>query len=184
VIGPALLSRPVEISAIGTAASVKKIEATEKERREISVALSLLDVGALSAELTLNRDKDGTIHVIGRVVAEIVQHCVVSLDPVSQTIDEPIALSFIQERSRVLPAGTKAAAINVDPTQDDPPEVVSGSIIDLGSVTLEHFILAIDPYPRAPDRAAPGDFAEDTAGKDDSPFAVLENLGVPKSKDR
>jgi len=183
VSSPTLLLRPAAISAIGTAESVRKIEATEKERCEISVALALLDISTLSAEVTLKRDDDGNIHVIGRVAAEIVQNCVVSLDPVAQTIDEPITLSFIQERSKAPTVGTKSAAIEVDPMQDDPPEVVTGPIIDLGQIVLEHFILAIDPYPRAPDATAPGDFEGDASGTDDSPFAVLKKLGLPKSND-
>ena len=181
--GAPLISRPVEISAIGTAELVKKIEATEKEQLDISVELALLDVSALSAEVTLNRDEEGTIHVTGRVVAQIVQSCVVSLDPVAQAIDEPVVLSFIQERSRAQPSGRKVAAVDVDPIQDDPPEVLSGSIIDLGAIILEHFVLAIDPYPRAGDATAPGDFAEDVSGKEDSPFAVLKSLSLSTTKD-
>ena len=40
----------------------------------------------------------GSIAVDGRVSADIVQECVVSLEPVEQAIDEPVAVRFAPER--------------------------------------------------------------------------------------
>lgn len=175
-------SRPVEISTIGAGELVKKIEASEKERLEIVAALGLVGVSELIAELALSRDDNGVIHLAGRVGAEIVQNCVVSLDPVDQTINEEISLTFIQEGTRSSSA-TKAEEIAVDPMLDDPPELVSGPILDLGPIVLEHFILAIDPYPRVPGVAAPANPAEDGGETSDSPFAVLEKLRLSKTND-
>lgn len=177
-------SRPIEISAIGSTEVVKNIEATNEERSDIAGELGLLEVKALSAEMTLTRDEDGMIHVDGRVTAEIIQACVVSLDPVAETIDEPIALRFVDAHARIPSTGTKAGEVNVDPIQDDPPEILSGPIIDLGEIVLEHFILAIDPYPRAPGVEMPVDMTVDSAEKDESPFAVLGRMGFPKSTER
>jgi hypothetical protein len=68
----------------------------------------------------------------------------------------------------------------VDPDVDQ-PEVVASPAIDLGGTVLEHFSLALDPYPRAPGAKLP---AEPEIGVDEpvqSPFAALAGLKVEKS---
>jgi uncharacterized metal-binding protein YceD (DUF177 family) len=169
-----LLPRPVDVVAIGATPQVRRVEATEKERKEISAALDLVDLPALAADLELRRDGRGRIHVEGRVVADIVQSCVVSLEPVAQHIDEPIAMVFVEARE----AGAEprpGAEIRVDPVDEDPPEALPGSTLDLGPIVIEHFVLAIDPYPRAPGAELP-DGGEGTSDSPDSPFAILAKL--------
>lgn len=177
------LSRPVDMSTIGLVGSEQKIEATENERLKACADLGLVDIRALAAVLVLNRNEDSTIHVTGRVAAEIVQTCVFSLDPVNQTIDEPIALSIVQENRKKGSDITEAVEVNIDPDQDDPPEIITGPVLDLGTIVLEHFILAIDPYPRAPGAEAPINSPKDAVGASDSPFSVLADLHLPKKKD-
>ena len=169
-----LLPRPVDVVSIGAAPQVRKVEATEKERREISAALDMVDLPALEAGLELRRDGRGRVHVEGRVVADIVQSCIVSLEPVAQHIDEPIAMVFV-EAGEVDDEPRPGAEIRVDPANEDPPEVLPGSTLDLGPIVMEHFVLAIDPYPRAPGAELPAS-GEGTSDSPDSPFAVLAKL--------
>lgn len=176
------LSRPVDIAAIGGDGLKKTIEASEAERRAIADALGLVAVDSLSADLTLTRDGKGVVDLDGRVRAEIVQSCVVSLDPVPQSIDEPIAMRFVAaqdaEPERAM------GEVRIDPDEEDPPEVVVGPSIDLGPAVLEHFVLAIDPYPRAPGAALPDNPAEAPPDSRDSPFAALAGLGRSDPKNQ
>jgi uncharacterized metal-binding protein YceD (DUF177 family) len=178
-------SRPVEIAKVDAGGRVERIEATGQERAAIAAALGLVAIEALAGELTLVRDRADVIRVDGHVTADIVQSCVVSLVPVVQKIDEPISLRFVEDGSVVTPAAAKPAAeVRVDPGSEDPPEILTGTTIDLGPILIEHFILAIDPYPRAPDAALPDNSAQDQPGESDSPFAVLAGLTRSGPKDR
>jgi uncharacterized metal-binding protein YceD (DUF177 family) len=180
-----VLSHPVETAKVGTGETTATIEATEREKADLAAALGLVDLSALSAEITLTRGKRGVILVDGRVRADIVQSCVVSLDPVPQQIDETISRRFVEEGSRPGPAAPKAGAeVMVEPMEDDePPDLLTGPVIDVGAIVVEHFVLAIDPYPRARGAALPdspvGDFGADA----DSPFAALAKLRGSGSKD-
>jgi hypothetical protein len=60
---------------------------------------------------------------------------------------------------------------------EDPPEAVTGGMIDLGETAAQQMALALDPYPRAPGaepNAAVADVGRE--GKDDelNPFSVLK----------
>jgi uncharacterized metal-binding protein YceD (DUF177 family) len=173
---PPVISRPVEIASIGPTPSIRRIEFGEQERDALRKMLGLVDILALSAEIGLSRDRGGTVHLDGRLSAEIVQECVVSLEPVSQTIDEPIVLRFVEGK----PAAPPPAAVDIAPTEDDPPEIVSGPFLDLGPIVVEHFLLAIDPYPRTPGAEPPENPAGRTADAGESPFSVLAPLIGPR----
>ena len=167
-----VISRPVEIATVGAEQSVARIEIGAEERNALAAALGLVDIPALSAEIGLSRDRSGTIDLDGRLSAEVVQNCVVSLEQVRQTIDEPIRLSFVESARDARPV----AAVDIVPTEDDPPEILDGPILDLGPIVVEQLLLGIDPYPRALGAAPPDNPAGDTGAIGDSPFSVLAPL--------
>ena len=73
------------------------------------------------------------------------------------------------------------AELVIDPAAPDPPEAMTDGGIDLGAVVEEAFVLAIDPYPRAPGAALPTESGTAPAA-DDSPFAALAALRPGKGK--
>jgi hypothetical protein len=175
------LTRWIDVASIPPTGMDKSIVADEAERRQIAGALGLVDLASLSAELTLSRGAGGLVDVSGRVAADLVQSCVVSLEPVAAHIDEPVEARFV-------PAGTAEAPPEPKPGREiriggeaaDLAETYSGPRIDIGRTVLEHFVLAIDPYPRAPGAELPADLID--AGDDTtSPFAVLSSLGGRKT---
>jgi uncharacterized metal-binding protein YceD (DUF177 family) len=168
------LPRPVNVVAIGVTPQLRKVETTQEERAVIAKALDLVDLPALEAGLELRRSGRGRIHVEGRVVADIVQSCVVTLEPVPQHIDELIAVVFV-EAGDVKAEARPGTEIRVDPGDEDPPEALTGSTLDLGPIVMEHFVLAIDPYPRAPGAEMP-ETGEGASDSPESPFAVLARL--------
>lgn len=176
-----LLSRTIETRSIGDAGVIEHIVAAEAERAAIAAAFNLISVDSLSAELDVRRSGAGLIVVDGVLRADVVHACVVSLDPAPQRIDETFHVTLAPAGSKEAPPEPKPGAeVMVDPEADQ-PEVVAGPTIDLGGLALEHFSLALDPYPRAPGAKLP---AEPEIGTDEpaqSPFAALAALKGRKS---
>lgn len=171
-----IFSRPIAIASIPAAGLERSIAAEPGERAAIGEAYDIPEVRSLAAELAVTREPKGVIRVKGRVTAEIVQTCVVSLVPVEQAIDEEIDVRLVEAGGERAGQPRPAAEVMIGPDEPDPPDVLAGPSIDLGALALEHFLLAVDPYPRAPGAALPADVEPQPAAGSDSPFAVLAQL--------
>jgi uncharacterized metal-binding protein YceD (DUF177 family) len=175
--GP-VLSRNVRVSDLHGPTTIT-FAVTLEERTALAAAYDLLAVAGLSVQVTLTPELSGAINVVGRVTADITQPCVVTLDPVAQHIDEPFTVRFVRPGSPELPPPVRPhEELVVEPGAPDPPEVLSGSSIDVGALAEEAFVLAIDPYPRSPG-AVLSEAAHDSV-QADSPFAVLADLKKTK----
>jgi uncharacterized metal-binding protein YceD (DUF177 family) len=169
-----VLSRPVAVADIHGATDVD-VTATDEERAALAAKYDLLEVVRLYATVRLSGNLGAAIDVAGRVTADIVQACVVTLEPVRQHIDEPLDARLVRLGSTELAAAAAKphAEIVVDPAAPDPPEVLAGPTFDLGALVEETFVLAIDPYPRAEGAVLP-EVGKREPGE--SPFAVLAGL--------
>ena len=177
--GP-ILSHPVALGDIHGGLDAE-ISAGPAERAALAVEYELLEVSGLSAAVTVTAEEGGGFEVAGRLVADIAQPCVVSLVPVPQHIDERFSVRFVRPGSSELPSEVKPhEEIVVDPSLPDPPDVLAGTSLDLGAIVEEAFVLAIDPYPRAPGAVLAEDAADQT-DQPDSPFAVLAGLRSRKN---
>jgi uncharacterized metal-binding protein YceD (DUF177 family) len=177
----AILSRPVEVAEVPAAGLEVDITASEQECAALAAANGLVAVHGLSAATTLTRDGKGGISLEGRVVADIVQTCVVSLVPFEQHIDEPISVRFVAPGSAEAPKPPKAGAeVVISPDQPEPPELLTGPTIDVGALAEEYFVLAIDPYPRAPGAVLPAEAVDTQDEHGESPFAALAGLATKR----
>lgn len=79
----------------------------------------------------------------GRLTAEAVQPCVVTLVPVSTRIDEPVRRRYLAEMPEAVEGG------ETEMPEDDTIEPLAG-VIDPGRVMAEALLLALPLYPRAP----------------------------------
>jgi uncharacterized metal-binding protein YceD (DUF177 family) len=115
----------------------------------------------------------GGWRLVGELGATVVQSCVVTLEPVTTRVDQPVRRSFLPE------AASRGAEILVDPEEDDEIEPLSDRI-DLGLVAIEALALALPAYPRKPGAALTGTAAAGDAGTPDEaaqkPFAALAAL--------
>lgn len=166
-------AKHIALSAISPAGSEREIVATDSERADIVEDFGLVDLRSLTGHLELRRSGD-LVTIRGRITAEAVQSCVVSLVPVVQRIEQ----TFVRRLTRGAAAEPSTVEETIEIGEDDPPDVFTGDSIDVGLVLLEEFALALDPYPRAPgvEFAIPEELAAD---EPDSPFAVLKSLGKP-----
>jgi uncharacterized metal-binding protein YceD (DUF177 family) len=176
-------TRPIEVASIPPGGLSRTVAATASEREALGKALGLLDLRVLTAEFELAPASGGVITVEGRVRAEIVQACVVSLVPVEQSIDEPVSVRFAPAGSPAAPPAKPGAEMMVDPHLTDPPDMLLEPTIDLAGIAVEHFMLAIDPYPRAPGAKLPEEYVEPPAAAGDSPFAALAGLREKAGRD-
>jgi uncharacterized metal-binding protein YceD (DUF177 family) len=171
-----LKAKSIDVDSIPTTGHVVRIEAGPEERTAIAEAYGLVEVRSFVADLEARRAADRSLVVDGRVRAEIVQNCVVSLEPVMQSINEAIQVRFVPADAPNAPAPPRPGAeIHVDPDAE-PPEILADGRFDPGDVALEHFALAIDPYPRAPGAELPDEVTGSAGAERESPFAVLAKL--------
>ena len=128
------------------------------------------------------------MEIEGYVRGEVEQACVITLEPVPETIDEAFKITLVPKGSefakRVIDDSTKSEMV-IDPEGDDPPEEFEGDEIDVGSYAEEFFALSLDDYPRAPGAEFSGHM-EDRGGEDGSenPFAALAVLKEDAPKDQ
>jgi hypothetical protein len=127
------------------------LSADARERQGLAELWQVEQVDALKAELQIARWKKDGIRIKGTVEADIVQACIVTLEPVPSQIREEIDQIFIPEGSKLARVATDAnGEMLVDPDGPDLPELFTGDGIDAGAVVAEFAALAIDPYPRKP----------------------------------
>lgn len=158
-------SRIVALARIPEAGREERLEAQPAECAALARRFAIPAVNRLRAVLRLRPEPGGAVLAEGRMEAEVVQDCVVTLDPVVQAVEEAVAL-------RILPPG---AAFSEDP--EGPDEIAAeGDAVDLGEALAEQLALALDPYPRAPGAALPGEEAGEAEAPPAGPFASLASL--------
>jgi len=144
---------------------------SEEERTWLAEHAGIEGVSALSAKGLVKPWANG-IEADITFKADVVQACVVTLDPVPDHIESTFTRRYLPG-----PHEEESGEIELSLDEEEPPEPLAGDTIDLGPALAEELILALNPYPRVPGAAVP-EQARDTAGA--SPFAVLERL-KPKS---
>ncbi len=152
-------------------------EADADTRRRLAKHAGILSVEALTAVGEV-RPFDGGVEVRLRLNAEVTQACVVTLVPVAGKIDETILRRYIAILGN--PEGEEGAGtVEIGLGDEDPPEPLEDEEpIDLGPVVTEHFVLGLNPYPRAPGAEMPAEVVSEAGNV--SPFAALKTLKEPK----
>ncbi|MFT5180648.1 MAG: uncharacterized metal-binding protein YceD (DUF177 family) [Alphaproteobacteria bacterium] len=148
------------------------IVTTQAEREALAARYGLISLDALEAQVTVREDPSGEIVAEGHVQAQIVQQCVVTLEPISSTV----SASFDQLYT-LRPADVEDD-LEIGPDDIEPPEPVIGDSIDVGELLAQFLSLSIDPYPRAPDADSQTDQYPSKTPKD-GPFAALAQLREP-----
>ena len=160
---------PVATRSILPQGSAISITADESVRAAAAHFAGVVEIPALAAEFRIVPQGDG-FAVKGRVRGRVVQTCVVTLDPVENTVDEEVDL--LLSPTAELPE-EPGAEIEIEADEAVVPEPLTGNSIDLGAIALEFLVLGLDPYPRKSgvvyEEAAP-------APEKASPFAALAGL--------
>lgn len=164
-------SREIPLAEIEAAPAERHIEADDGERASLAARLGLDEIPALACDLKVRRLADQrTFEVDGVLDAEVVQRCVVTLEPFAAPVRDRFSLRFAPVAA--------VAELDLD-VEDDAPEPIEGDHLDLGEIAAQQLSLALDPHPRKPGAEIPDgtiDSVEvpDTARK--NPFAKLAEL--------
>jgi uncharacterized metal-binding protein YceD (DUF177 family) len=145
--------------------------ATDAECQALARRFDVPAIRSLAAALHVAPLADGSVRVTGRLVADVTQVCVVSLEPFDQQVEAAVAMRFVPAS-----AAAEEADRPLDPDAAD-EEVFDGSTLELGEALAQTLSLALDPWPRNPDSDLPpavGDAPDDPESPvPRSPFAVL-----------
>ena len=140
-----VLSRPVKVDEIkdGTRGETA---ATAAEMTEIARLLDLVALNRLDFSYRLDHRGPGRLHLTGRLRADLIQTCVVTLDPVEASLDLPVEVEFwpaaqVEEFERHAEETANQGVL-------DWPEAVMDGKIDLGPVIYETFATTLNPYPK------------------------------------
>lgn len=164
-------SDPVRVHQIGTGV-IRTLEPDEAARKRIARSLDLAALDAFTAEVEL-RPTDAGWRLKGRVRAQAVQTCGLTLEPLPVTIDTRFSVSLAEAAEEE----TDEIVIDMD---DEAPDLIEEGRIDLGQYAVEQLALALDPFPRKPG----AEFVQPPEPTEISPFAVLRSLKGSDSSDK
>jgi uncharacterized metal-binding protein YceD (DUF177 family) len=160
--------RPIPIAEIGRNQRHHRIAIEAAEAQLVAKRLGVGEVRSLSADLTVAKRR-GAVLVAGTFKAEVVQVCVVSLEPFLNPLAGEVDETYMEQDEK-----SPGDEVAVDM---DTPEPLEGEFLDLGELVVQYLALEIDPHPRAPD----ADLGDLEAPTDDGidlthPFAALAKL--------
>jgi hypothetical protein len=150
------------------------LEADSTVRATLARTANLRELPQLEASFDLRRKGRDGLHVTGEVSAIVGQNCVITLEPIEQTLHEAIDLVFAPGLADQLGDSSGEASFGMADTE--PPEPLAAGTVDLGAIATEYFLLGIDPYPRKEGAVFESDPA---GGPSESPFAALAGLKKP-----
>lgn len=169
-------SRPVDVGHLEDGEErIETIEADADERAALARRFDIEALDRLQAEVRLIR-RGRQVIAEAHFDADLVQACVVSLDPVPAAIRHDFEQIYDPD---VRASGEFDELIDID--DDDPPEPLVDETVDIGELVAEHFGLELDPYPRKPGalvdpRYLAPENAEEEEEERPGPFAALKAL--------
>jgi uncharacterized metal-binding protein YceD (DUF177 family) len=147
--------------------------ATPEERATVARALDVLSVLSLSAQFAITPRSAGYFRLTGNVKAQVEQSCVVTLEPLTNEIDERFSVDYWPENELPEPSG------GVIDVHDEPDlEPIVGNQIKVGRVVFDTLAGAIDLFPRKPGVTFESSelTPKDTQSQASGPFAVLAKM--------
>ena len=141
------IERIIDLDRLGNSGTAVDIVASDSERAALAKRFGFLGLPAFSARVTVDRRIGGQIVVEGRLRGKVVQACVLTLDPVTQELDDAFRLVFKKDLADERDPESGEAVLSA---HADSPEPLSGNLLDVGEIVAEQLSLAADPYPRRP----------------------------------
>lgn len=185
----ALPAFPVHVTTLPSRGMEIVLQAQEGELAAIAAHTGISELISFRATLQFRRWRKDGVAITGEIAAELEQLSVISLEPVHQKLRETFEATFLPEGSRLAkPKFSEEGEMLLDPEGPDAPDMFAGDTIDAWPVVLEHFQLALDPFPRLEGEElqvretadmpgeGPGVAPDEGKDRENSPFAVLRQL--------
>lgn len=141
--------------------------ASPQQRAELARDLEVPACSRFEVRYEIRPLSHGRYALTGKLVADVTQSCVVSLEPIESHIEEPIEVEF-------RPGAQSETDFDALETRDIEP---LGDTIPVGRIAFELLSSSLDPYPRKEGIAF--DAAQEEPDEPDvrsNPFDVLKNL--------
>jgi uncharacterized metal-binding protein YceD (DUF177 family) len=176
----------IEVRSISETGQNARFQASAEQCASLTRDLDLTACNSLTVAYKLRSQHRGRYRLTGTISADVVQRCVVTLEPVPATLEEEIDIEFWPEdqlAAKPTPGVTQEASDEHNDTADfsalgdEPPEPIEQGRIAIGRVVYELVSAGLDPYPRSP--GAEFAYANKDDGKD-NPFAALAKLKTGK----
>lgn len=152
------------------------LEANAEVREALTRSLGLRGLPHVTAEFDI-KPQGREWHVTGLVSASVEQICVVTLEPMTSLVREPVDITYSIDATP--PAEDERPVQGHLADSPEPPEPLVDGTADFGALATEFLALGIDPYPRKPDAVFEPPAAADPG---EHPFASLASLKRPPGK--
>jgi len=169
-------SRPLNIAELDDGDEGRRhLTAEPDERLALCARFELVALDRLEADVSYVR-RGRIVVVEGRLVADLTQTCVVTLEPLPAHLDEPFTVRFDPDLDPDSVEFDDSTAEEL--LEEDDVQALVGDVIDLGEVVAECLGLALDPYPRKEGSSIDPRYVTPPPGEgsESSPFAVLKKL--------
>ena len=160
-------SVPLRLHQVG-AGLKRTLEPNAEERARIVKALNLLSLDDFTAEMSVTPTVSGW-RIDGRVKAEVVQPCGLTLEPVPESVNQTFLINLTEQPPEAEVDENGEIDLELD---DSFPDYVEDGKIDLGQYAVEQLLLALDPFPRKEGAV----FVQPPEPVELSPFAVLKSM--------
>jgi len=177
---------PVREEDIGDKPLEMEISPSKEQAKALAERLEVISLDSLRAHLRLAREGGGQIiHITGRLEGEVTQSCVVTAEPLQNTVSEDFEAWYADPDAAVLLAKArkeremrhKHGESPILEEHEDPEAIIDG-VIDVGELCAQYLCLAIDQYPHA--QGAEHELVEHgqsgaTPAERENPFAALKD---------
>jgi hypothetical protein len=166
-------SHDYDLGDLGRSGAELEVAAHGEELERIAHWAGIRAVEDFAATVTLKRQSATRFTLDAELLADVVQDCVVTLEPVKSRIEKHVHRE-LHLAEHIRPKPNETVPLGAGAGDDEVPEEIDSLDYDLAAPLLEDFALAIDPYPRAPGAAfaAP----EEPGVRPENPFEVLKSL--------
>jgi hypothetical protein len=164
------IAHPYELGRLSQAGDEVVLSPSAEELQRIAEWADVDKVDSFTARIELRKITHTRYAFDVDLVADIVQSCVVTLEPVKTHLERKFSRDLLLTQA----AQHVAKEIDIAPIGEDGQEEIANLRYDLAAPVLEEFALAIDPYPRAPGVAF--EPLPDPDQAESHPFAALERL--------
>ena len=165
------LNYGIDIHNIGNVSSSFDYKVEKNILESEAQRLGLISLNSLKFNILVKRkesDSDFIYKVRVHLIAELIQNCVVTLEPIKSIIDDFFEVDFTRKLH------TKEKSSQFELNEEDELEISVGDRIELGELIMEHFVLALDPYPRK--KGVKFNYEQSLNDLEGNPFSVLSTI--------
>jgi uncharacterized metal-binding protein YceD (DUF177 family) len=163
---PLPYSEPLRLHHIGAGVQ-RRLTPDADAIKRIVRALDLQSLDLFEVDVNLVPTVSGW-RLDGRVRADAVQTCGLTLEPLPVHIDRKFSIQMVEATERE-PEDDAEIDLELD---DDSADQIEGGSLDLGQYAVEQLALSLDPFPRKPGAV----FEQPKEPGEISPFALLKDL--------